>query len=337
MRPIRTLLTSLSLAAAFGASSFARADDSVAAQALFDQAKKAMGAHDYAEACPKLEESLRLQPALGTLLNLAQCYERQGKLASAWSKYLEVAAKARAAGQTERARIGHDRAAALAPKLSNLAVEVPSGSRPDGLEVRRDGTVVGPPEWGVAIPTDAGPHTIEATAPGRKPWSQTVTVGDEPNTERVTVPELEPIPAEPVARVPEPAATVHPEEVRREAVNGNGGWSALRILAVGAVGVGVAGVGVGSVFGLLSLSKHQTAQRLCPSNPCPSGASGQTGSQAWTDAVHDGNLSTVAFVVGGAALAAGVVLWLAAPTAEPTATSAGLTLGPGSVALRGVW
>src|SRR5579864_7101037 len=142
----------------------ARADEIVSAQALFDQAKKAMTAHDYATACPKFEASLKLQEALGTLLNLALCYEKDGKLASAWSRFLEVAAKARAAGQTDRARIGRDRAAALAPKLSNIVLDVPPASRIDGLEIRRDGVPVEQAEWGSAIPADAGPHTIEASA-----------------------------------------------------------------------------------------------------------------------------------------------------------------------------
>src|SRR5450432_3403221 len=83
-RPTRFFLALPIGLATMAAPSFARADDSAAAQALFDQGKKAMAALNYAEACPKLEESYRLQEALGTLLNLADCYQRQGKLASAW-------------------------------------------------------------------------------------------------------------------------------------------------------------------------------------------------------------------------------------------------------------
>ena len=183
----------------------ASADDSAAAQALFDQAKKALAAHDYSEACPKLEESYKLQEALGTLLNLADCYERAGKLASAWSKFLEVATKARANGQAQRARIGRDRAAALAPKLSNLVVEVPPTSRVQALEIRRDGTGVGEAEWGAVIPADAGAHVIEASAPGRKPWSQTVAVSTGATTARTSVPEL--------TLLPPPPETKHAPEV----------------------------------------------------------------------------------------------------------------------------
>src|ERR1700685_1939228 len=100
----RTGLVVVAALAGIAGSTIAHADDSAAAQALFDQAKKAMAAHRYADACPKLEESLRLEEGVGTLLNLADCYEHEGKLASAWSKYIEVASKARAAGQSARAR-----------------------------------------------------------------------------------------------------------------------------------------------------------------------------------------------------------------------------------------
>jgi hypothetical protein len=334
MRAQRNVVSGMCLAAAMDAAPFARADDSAAAQALFDQAKKAMAAHNYAEACPKLEESLRLQSALGTLLNLAQCYEFEGKLASAWGKYLDVSAKARAAGQAERARIGHDRAAALAPKLSNLAVDLAPGNHPDGLEIRRDGTLVGAPEWGVLIPADAGLHTIEATAPGRKSWSQTVTLSDGAATARVTVPDLPPLPVEPAASpAPSPVAAPRPEEApssTREAGSG----SALRVVAVGTGVAGVAGLGVGAVFGLLSMSNHDTAQRQCSGQTCSTPA----GSQSWTDAVNDGNISTLAFIVGGAAVALGVTLWLVAPAPTgPSAPVARLAVGPGSVGINGVW
>ena len=160
----------LTALASLATSPLAHADDSAAAQSLFDQAKKEMAAHDYADACPKLEESLRLQEGIGTLLNLASCYEHAGKLASAWSKYLEVATRARAAGQAARARIGRERADALAPKLSNLVVDVPGATHPDGLEVRRDGTVVGARGVGHRDPRRCG----HAHHRGVCPWPQTL-------------------------------------------------------------------------------------------------------------------------------------------------------------------
>ena len=309
--------------------SSAAADDSAAAQALFDQAKKAMADRRYDEACPKFEESLRLQEALGTLLNLAECFERQGKLASAWSRFLEVSSKARAAGQADRARIGHDRAASLAPRLANIAIDVPSGSRVDGLEVRRDTTVVGSPEWGAPIPADPGTHTISASAPGRKPWSQTITIGDSATTTHVAVPELELAPESPSPPSPPVSPTLGgtPEQAAPR-------LGGMKIVAIAAAGVGVVGVGVGTAFGILSISKHNAASSACPSNPCHT----PDGQNLWADAVTFGNVSTIGFIVGGVGLAAGAVMWVVAPKpAEPNAPVAKLAVGPGTLTLLGAW
>jgi hypothetical protein len=312
----------------------ARADDSAAAQALFDQAKKGMAAHDYTAACPKLEESLKLQEAVGTLLNLADCYEHQGKLASAWSKYLDVATKARAAGQTQRARIARDRATALATRLSQVVVEVPAESRVEGLEVRRDGTVVGEAEWGVQIPADAGPHTISASAPGRKPWSLTVDLPDGAATSRATVPPLQPLPPPAEAKGPDAATATPTERPAKATVERGSGASAQRVAGVVVAVVGAVGVGVGGAFGILSILKHTTVSQECGPKYCPS----NEGTDASRDAITYGNVSTVAFIAGGVGLAAGLTLWWTAPgSAEGREPAAQLVVGPNNMAIRGTW
>src|SRR4051812_3545929 len=85
------------------------------ATALFDDARKAMAAKDYAAACPKLEAAQRMDPGIGILYNLADCYEHVGKTASAWSTFREVAAEAANKGQSDREKISRARAAELEP------------------------------------------------------------------------------------------------------------------------------------------------------------------------------------------------------------------------------
>jgi len=321
----------------------ARADDSTAAQALFDQGKAAMAAHDYAQACTKFQDSLRLEYGLGTLLNLAGCYEAEGKTASAWTKFLELASKARLAGQADRARIGRERAAALAPKLSNLIIDVPAADRVDGLVVERDGTATLSSEWGTAIPADPGTHTISVSAPGRKPWSGTVLVPREATTTRVAVPELAAAPPAPVAR-PEPA-TLGPRTSatstlafsslsRGKAESPRGGLGVQKILAIASGAVGLAGVGVGTYFGLHSLAKHNQAQNVCRQLQCAT----SQGTDLWNAAVNAGNIATIAFVVGGVGVAGGLALWFTAPGSERAAApSVGIELGPRRVGLSGNW
>src|ERR1700691_908594 len=87
------------------------------AQGLYESAAALMKAGKSAEACPKLEESQRLDPAMGTQFFLAVCYESTGRPTSAWSLFLEVANAAKAAGNTVRETTARARAAALEPKL----------------------------------------------------------------------------------------------------------------------------------------------------------------------------------------------------------------------------
>ncbi|MBM4364335.1 MAG: hypothetical protein FJ104_16770, partial [Deltaproteobacteria bacterium] len=60
-----------------------------------------------------------------------------------------------------------------------------------GVVVKRDGIVVGQAAWGAAAPVDPGEHVVEVTAPGKKPWSATVKVGPDADSQALQVPALE--------------------------------------------------------------------------------------------------------------------------------------------------
>src|SRR5262249_22023417 len=153
------------------------------------QGKKLMAQGKYAEACPVLEESQRLDPGGGTLLNLGDCYEHQGKFATAWAKFLEAAAAAKASNNAERERVARERATNLRPRVSNILIEVGGASTPPGFEIKRDGAAVGRAQWGIPMPADPGPHTISASAPGKKTWETTVVVGLSARTITFSVPQ----------------------------------------------------------------------------------------------------------------------------------------------------
>src|ERR1700734_2400394 len=167
------------------------AADKAAADALFDQGKQLMAAGRYAEACPKLEESQRLDPALGTQLNLADCFEHSGKSASAWGLFNAVARAAENRGDKDRAAEAARRAALLAPTLQKLAIVVPPATRIPGLEVRKDGALVGEGQYGSSLPADPGAHTVEASAPGHKAWSTVVRVETTGGSASVEIPPLD--------------------------------------------------------------------------------------------------------------------------------------------------
>jgi serine/threonine-protein kinase len=180
--------------------------DKARAEALFDEGRRLMADGKYADACPKFAASQALDPGVGTMLNLARCYELNGQTASAWATYIEAATAANGAGQTDRAKFARDHAAALEPVLAKLTVVLASGVSAAGLEVRIDGSVLASAELGTPVPVDPGNHVVEARAAGKQTSTQNVHV-DAKQSQTVTIAAL-------VAVAPPPptATTTTPPE-----------------------------------------------------------------------------------------------------------------------------
>lgn len=161
-----------------------------AARALYDQGMSAMAQHDYATACPRLDQALRLEPdALDAQMALAECFEKAGKLASARGSYLVAEGTAAKANQEARRRKAHDSAEALNPKLATLIVVVPDEIKSlPGLAIVRDGIPMEPGLWGVPLPVDKGAHEIVMTASGKLRVQKTFTVDADGEQVKVTVP-----------------------------------------------------------------------------------------------------------------------------------------------------
>ena len=309
----------------------ARADakDPASAQALFDEALRLASSGKYERACPKYEASQRLDPALGTAFNLADCYEHVGKTASAWALYLEVESGAKSAGKHAREVAAHERAVALEPRLSRLTILVPQEARIAGLVVTRDGTSVASGAWGEALPLDPGAHVVDANAPGKKTWHASVAIAAEGTRVSVTVPVLDDV-ATSVASATTAAPRASADASPSDALPPSEG-SAQRTWALVVGGVGVVGVGVGAAFGAISLSKHDDAAKTCATpNPC----SDRQAATTWSDATSAGTVSTIALGVGAAALVGGLVLWL---TAQSSPSRVQVAPTSGGLVVRGQW
>lgn len=311
----------------------ARADgapeDRAAADALFTDARALMKRGHYAEACPKLVASQRLDPAIGTLLQLGYCYLNDGKTASAWASFNDAEAMARKANDRPRADDAARQAKALEPKLSKLTIEVPD--RAAGLEVKRDGKPVDAALFGSAIPVDPGEHTVEATQPGKQPWSAKVTVASSAGTTLVKVPVL-------TAPLAEPGS---PNNKGPGQVGSGKTWSGQRTAGLVVGGVGLAGVVIGAVFGVRTLGKVSDAKGHCSTATSPPRCD-EVGLQLNQDAVVTGNVSTASLVIGGAAVVTGVVLFATAPSGEAKAGARwsigpAVGMGSGGAVIRGVW
>lgn len=300
--------------------------DAAAAQTLFNDARVLMKAGNYPEACPKLEESLRLDDGIGTKFNLADCHEHVGKLATAWAEFVDAAAESKRQNQTAREKVARQRADALESRLPRLELVVTDAA--SGTEIRRDGVVVGSAAWGTSIPVDPGAHTIVATAPGKDRWEGTVTA-IESTTATLTVPRL--VDTQVAVAPPPPAAsTTTTATVFTPVVDESRGRS-QRTAGWIVAGVGVAGLAVGGVFGLKSMGAKSDSRDHCVGNACDA-----TGVASRDDARSFGNVATIATIAGGALLVGGLVTVLTAPSTTSEKRSAvRATPSVGGVSIEG--
>jgi len=308
-----------------------------AATALFEEGRRLMNQGKYADACPKLAESQRLAPSGGTLLNLAECYEKNGQTASAWAALKAVAARANAAGKHDVEKRALERASALEPNLARLTISLASGSDVPGLAIKRDGVEVGRAEIGVALPVDPGPHTIEASAPKKKAFAATVKVEPKDARAQVTI-KLEDEPEAVTPPMPSASATTSSTLAPPPPPPPGDTGGTQRTIGLVVGGVGIVGLALGSVFGLQAKSKNDDALAHCrTSTLCD-----QAGLDLTDRAKSAATLSTIGFGVGAVGVVAGAVLFLTAPSAPKQATE-GWRIVPivgangAGVTVRGAW
>jgi hypothetical protein len=297
--------------------------NSGAAQSLFEEGVRLMKEKKYAEACPKLAESHKLEPGGGTVFNLAICLEEEGKLASAYVAYDEALARAKKDNNAKRQQIVEQRMTALKPRLSKVMISVTKPRADVKVDVRFDGTPLGEQAWGVAFPTDAGVHTLSAEAPGYKPWKSDVKVEIAGKQYDLFVPALEKDP-DAVATNATSNTPAVPQE-QKPASTGSVDTSTVQVAPEGRgalpwilVGTGVALVGTGAITGILAFSKHSDSDAECPNDRCTAkgvDAENQANTFAW--------ISNITLPLGVIAGAAGAYLFIRKPSSlsSPSASA----------------
>jgi hypothetical protein len=307
----RSLVPAALLAALLSSSIAAAApsrQDVAKADKLFREARALMAKNSFAEACPKLEQSQSLDPAPGTKYQLSVCYENTDRPATALAGYLEVADMAKAAGYKDKEKAARDKAAALEPKVPRITIEVAPDNRVTDLEITRDGAPVQEGQWNRPILVDPGEYTIEATAPGRKPFSSRVSVRGEGT--RVTVP---------IALAPVEDFSKRHEIPKPPPKPGFGG---MRIAGITVGVLGLGGVAAGSVFGFNAKSIYDKAigdKSLCPTKT----TCYPDGKRQVDQAQMDATISTIAFAAGGALVVGGLVLIIAGKPSAPAPPASG--------------
>jgi hypothetical protein len=284
--------------------------DKALAEALFRDGKRLMeeGKH-VREACAKLAESQRIDPKLGTLLNLAACHEKEGRTASAWAEFTEAASLAAKQDQEDRVEFAKGRALDLERRLSRLVIEV-SAPQPDML-IALNNRTMSAAAVGSSIPVDPGELSIKVTAPGKEPWSEELVIQPGPSRKRVLVPALKD--AAPAPEPPKKEAPKDPPPAKESR-----GLPPLFIGGMAAAGVGLVGIGVGAVFGVRTFSKASDVEANCDGSSCNA-----AGLQANDEAYTSATISTVAFGAGLACAAAGAAMMIIAGPSKGEKKSAG--------------
>lgn len=262
------------------------------AEQLFNEATALAEKGAFSEACPKFEESQKLDPGLGTQFNLALCYESLGRLGSAWRNFRAVEKIAHATGKKGREDAAHQKVVALTAKVGHLVIDAADGD----VIVKVDGEVLDHDAWAFWA-VDPGPHSVDATAAAKKPWHADVDVAATPGTEiKLSIPKL----------------LVAQETITREITKEK--TDPKRIAGFIAGGVGLVGVATAVVTGIIVLGDAATAKEDCtlPSPADPSKLACRT--DAGRNAVNEGKtlnvVNAIAWGVGAAGVATGAVLLL---------------------------
>src|SRR4051812_26411918 len=282
--------------------------DKAMAEALFRDGKLLLDAGKLTEACGKLEESQRIDPKLGTLLNLATCHQEQGRTASAWAEFNEAASMATVAKQNARVNFAKVHANDLEQRLSRLTIKIDNPEA--NLAIKINGKDLSVAAIGSSIPVDPGNLSITVTAPGKKPWSQTIPIEPGPAAKDLHIPDLE-AEAPPSQPAPEPPPPPPPPPRHiKTGIEATG----QQIAGIAIAGVGLVGVGVGSYFGIRTLQKSHEIRSLCDNTTgdvCDKGRN--TSREAHTSATT----SNVSFIAGLTCLAGGALLFFTAPSGKP--------------------
>jgi hypothetical protein len=298
---------------------------SAEAEVLFREGKRLMKVGKLAEACDKLEASDRLESSIGTLLNLADCREKNKQLVAAWLAFHKASTAAKAANDPKREAEAKRRANVLEPRLAYLTISVADGSRVDGLVIKRDGAPVDQALWNQGVPVDPGDYVVSGEAPGHEAWSTRVHVVTEAQKVSVEVPrfkQLDQLAPKPVAKPAPVAAPEEPEQVDRP--SSPAVFTGMRTAAIAVAVVGVLGITGGIVFGSKAKSIESQSDAMCPTTTSGSPQGLQLNQDAKSDALY----ANIGFVVGGVAIAGAAVMWfVGAPKASDHVSLAPISNG----------
>lgn len=289
-------------------SATAQGNNAMVAEALFEDGQKLLQAGKVAEACDKFASSQKLDPATGTLLNLAACHEKLGKTATAWLEFSDAYSQAGKQNDKQRMQFARSHMDTLEKQLYRVVIEVMKPHK--NLVIKLDGNELVREAIGTGIPLDPGAHEIVVSQPGKKTWKRALN-GGSGGTDRIEVPELEDqeygfpkIEGQPDAKPDDKPVDNNPPP-QTDTGGGKKGSAGLLYAGIGVGGAGVAGAVVGMVFGFMALDQKSSRDKLCPN---PMNCRSQAAFDADYNARVDQTMAIVFLIGGGVAIAAGATM-----------------------------
>jgi hypothetical protein len=285
---------------------------SATADAMFRYAKEAMARGDLATACAQFAESERLEPATGTLLNLADCEERSGKLSAALGHYRM--ARDGMPPSDFRVSFANDKIASVTKRVPYLTLRLHAPTVP-GTRVMIDEVELSPASLGVPIPVDPGRHICAVIVPGRADARREVS--------------LQEAQAQTLELVPGPVGEAR-RSVFASAPSSEAGDSSTTSRTLGFVSgaVGLVGLGAGTVAGVITITAANTYKNECRNGYCsPQGrdaaATGQV--MQW--------VSPIGFAVGAVGIGLASYFLFFQPKATRSTATVTPAIGPTTMGL----
>lgn len=333
MRQAATWFVAVALFAHAGSLSAAEpVDDSTrnAARNLAEQGRDAFEKGDFERSRDLFHRAYELVQAPTLALYEARSLSKLGRLVEAEEAYLRAMRAPLTSSSPDAFRKAvHDaevEGQQLSPRVPKVTIVlVGPGAKLPELSVTIDRERVKSALLGVEMPIDPGQHQLEAQVPGAPTTRVSFAIAErERKTVEVRVSAPVSAPARAVTPAPAAALRTPPDPPRSS-------WHRPAALAAG--GLGLAGLGTGVVAGVLAGSRHADAERQCPNRTCVQGSEGEDSVSAFRSLR---TVSTIGYVVGAVGVAAGVTLWLTAPTKREDSQVA-LWLGASGAGVAGAF
>lgn len=286
----------------------ASADDT--SSSFFADGQKLMAEGKFAEACPKFEKALLLNPGAGTKFNLADCYVKIGKLASALVHYREVENVTRQVGQQERSAMAKEKADALEPKVPTVIVRAPWLSSVPSASITLDGRPLTAGEVEKPIKVDFGEHVAIAKTDEQHQTRAVAKIGAEGEARTLALDSPVKIETKPAG----PTPSTNPEPPKSDGTT-------QRIVGASVAGIGAVAMVIGGVMALSAKSTYDTATEGCGTQ-CPNAKAGDA-----NDAITSANVGGVVLGAGLAFVVTGAVIFFVAPKGRAATASSVLVDG----------